>query len=463
MQSTTGDLRERQRMWVYRRDKSPCRRCGTPIRGRHGRARRAASARRTGARAASPSGRRVPEPDRLRRRRRRRRPVRDAGTVIGVGASRRSSSGDRVGDLAQHVGERQVEGGAERGEQLRGGLLLAALDLGDVAQAHPGLGGDLAQGHATLHPLRRGARRRAAVGTAPCASPSLVPGRHPVAGSSWAATLPERCFFPAEDRGEQPPRRARTGPVLDRLPVAHELQRHGAGRRPARPARRTPCPAGAPPAGPGPATPVVATPYVAPVSVRTPRAIARAQSAETTPCSSTSRAARRAGTPSARSRRSRRPRRTSPTRPGTTVSRAASRPPGQRLGGGDAAGAAGAQAARCTASAARRAMRRRIAPGAPVGGVTLRRHGTAHRGLRADRRPAHRGPGRTRRLDRLAVPAALRLPRLLRRDCSAPTTTVTGSWSRTATYESTRRYVGASAVLETTFTTADRRGDARST
>ena len=31
-QSTTGDLRERQRMWVYRRDKSPCRRCGTPIR-----------------------------------------------------------------------------------------------------------------------------------------------------------------------------------------------------------------------------------------------------------------------------------------------------------------------------------------------------------------------------------------------------------------------------------------------
>jgi endonuclease VIII len=32
VQSTTGDLRERERMWVYRRDKSPCRRCGTPIR-----------------------------------------------------------------------------------------------------------------------------------------------------------------------------------------------------------------------------------------------------------------------------------------------------------------------------------------------------------------------------------------------------------------------------------------------
>ncbi|NPD06474.1 Fpg/Nei family DNA glycosylase [Nocardioides sp. zg-1308] len=31
IQSTTGNLRERERMWVYRRDKSPCRRCGTPI------------------------------------------------------------------------------------------------------------------------------------------------------------------------------------------------------------------------------------------------------------------------------------------------------------------------------------------------------------------------------------------------------------------------------------------------
>jgi endonuclease VIII len=30
-QSTTGSLRERERMWVYRRDRSPCRRCGTPI------------------------------------------------------------------------------------------------------------------------------------------------------------------------------------------------------------------------------------------------------------------------------------------------------------------------------------------------------------------------------------------------------------------------------------------------
>jgi endonuclease-8 len=32
VQSTTGDLRERERMWVYRRDQRGCRRCDTPIR-----------------------------------------------------------------------------------------------------------------------------------------------------------------------------------------------------------------------------------------------------------------------------------------------------------------------------------------------------------------------------------------------------------------------------------------------
>jgi endonuclease VIII len=31
VQSTTGDLRERVGMWVYRRDKAPCRRCRTPV------------------------------------------------------------------------------------------------------------------------------------------------------------------------------------------------------------------------------------------------------------------------------------------------------------------------------------------------------------------------------------------------------------------------------------------------
>ncbi len=30
-QSTTGDLRQGRRMWVYRRDRQPCLRCGTPV------------------------------------------------------------------------------------------------------------------------------------------------------------------------------------------------------------------------------------------------------------------------------------------------------------------------------------------------------------------------------------------------------------------------------------------------
>jgi endonuclease VIII len=32
VQATTGDLREGRRMWVYRRERQPCRRCGTPVR-----------------------------------------------------------------------------------------------------------------------------------------------------------------------------------------------------------------------------------------------------------------------------------------------------------------------------------------------------------------------------------------------------------------------------------------------
>jgi endonuclease-8 len=31
VQATTGDLRQGRRMWVYRRDRQPCRRCGTPV------------------------------------------------------------------------------------------------------------------------------------------------------------------------------------------------------------------------------------------------------------------------------------------------------------------------------------------------------------------------------------------------------------------------------------------------
>ena len=68
VQSTTGDLRERERIWVYRRDERPCRRCGTPIRSRCGPAGR--ERRRTGAR---PASRSLHLSARRRRRPRRRR------------------------------------------------------------------------------------------------------------------------------------------------------------------------------------------------------------------------------------------------------------------------------------------------------------------------------------------------------------------------------------------------------
>ena len=69
VQSTTGDLRERERFWVYRRDDRECRRCGTPVRvamvGPEGRERAAYWC---------PSC----QPERVTRRRRR-RPRRPAG------------------------------------------------------------------------------------------------------------------------------------------------------------------------------------------------------------------------------------------------------------------------------------------------------------------------------------------------------------------------------------------------
>ena len=59
----------------------------------------------------------------------------------------------------------------------------------------------------------------------------------------------------------------------------------------------------------------------------------------------------------------------------------------------------------------------------------------------------------TQRLDRLALPAALRLPGLLRGAARRPRTTATGSSCPVGDYEVSRRYVGDSAALETTFTT----------
>ena len=88
--------------------------------------------------------------------------------------------------------------------------------------------------------------------------------------------------------------------------------------------------------------------------------------------------------------------------------------------------------------------------------------GAADRGLRHHRRHPHRRPGRPRRVDRLAVPAPLRLRRLLRPAARRRVDTGTGGSPR----PTRRTEVDAAAtaadtlVLETEFETADGVGPA---
>src|SRR5581483_7245114 len=57
----------------------------------------------------------------------------------------------RLADLGEQLGELDVQGRADRGQQFGRRLLLPALDLGQVPQAHPRAGRDLAQGAALPH------------------------------------------------------------------------------------------------------------------------------------------------------------------------------------------------------------------------------------------------------------------------------------------------------------------------
>ena len=76
---------------------------------------------------------------------------------VGGGGQRadRAAAGDPQleADLGEQVGELDVEGVADRGEELRGGFLLPALDLRQVAEADPGGAGDVAQRAALTQPV----------------------------------------------------------------------------------------------------------------------------------------------------------------------------------------------------------------------------------------------------------------------------------------------------------------------
>ena len=101
-------------------------------------------------------------PGRARRPRSAAAGARRPGGVSTAGASADGASGRTAppeataqldADLGEQVGELDVEGVADGGEQLRRGFLLPALDLGQVAEADPGRAGDVAQRPALTQPV----------------------------------------------------------------------------------------------------------------------------------------------------------------------------------------------------------------------------------------------------------------------------------------------------------------------
>jgi hypothetical protein len=132
------------------------------------------------ARARRPAARRRRGPATSSAGRRRRRP-RGRAAQAAVGAAQLQA------DLGQQVGELDVEGVADRGEQLGGGLLLPRSTSERVAQADPGGTGDVAQRPTLAQPVA--AQGRAELGAQAASSPSPVlpvrnggtPGRWPCA------------------------------------------------------------------------------------------------------------------------------------------------------------------------------------------------------------------------------------------------------------------------------------------
>ncbi len=115
-QTTTGDLRRGRQHWVYRRERQPCRRCGTHDPDGRSRDHRCRSGRRTGARPAS----RSPEST-LRRRRRPTSPDRGplgAAASVGRRCEACGVDGDRL-ELQRERGLLESHRVGDLGEDLR--------------------------------------------------------------------------------------------------------------------------------------------------------------------------------------------------------------------------------------------------------------------------------------------------------------------------------------------------------
>ena len=123
-------------------------------------------------------------------------------------------------------------------------------------------------------------------------------------------------------------------------------------------------------------------------------------------------------------------------------------------GGGGRAGACAGRHRRLRPGVTRAGPGRCIAPttARPVG--LDRVHGAPHRGLRDHRRPAHGRPGGPGRLDRLAVPAAVRLGGVLRQAARDRGPRVVAASPRSGADRATHRhYRGDTLVLESEFVT----------
>ncbi len=207
-QTLTGDTRRGHQHWVYRRERQPCRRCGTRIRVGPPSVPRPRSGRRTGARPASPSPRGAPtpptptsadQPPRVR-------PAQPRGGPGGTQVARRVTGPhrERVGRARPQPGDRRRAcGRPDGGDQRRPAVDEVVRHRDVVGRRRPGEGGPgavaahRAQGRGRTR--RRGVRHGDAV--PPCSRRWCCPRRRAPARCRCRSAPAPRSVGVGEARG----------------------------------------------------------------------------------------------------------------------------------------------------------------------------------------------------------------------------------------------------------------------